>query len=94
MLGSTGLVTHAAGAGDTRASVVNPPVAHPTLVDALRSAVDTTSGARPYGADNSNVPCDDRPSASQGTHTGKCLAPLNDPGHRQEKKRKLDDCED
>jgi hypothetical protein len=80
------------GAGNTEASaIVNPPVALPTLVYALRSAVGR---AGPHGAYNVIGTRDNGSSTSRSTCTSQLLLAPTDPGHPQTKKRKLDDCED
>ncbi|KAH0838845.1 hypothetical protein J3R83DRAFT_7257 [Lanmaoa asiatica] len=73
-------------------ATVNLAVAPP--VYALRSAVCTTSRARPHGADNSIGTRNSRRLTSQNMRTGQSRPPATDPGHPQGKKRKLDDCED
>lgn len=81
--------------GNAEASTaVKPPVVPPTLVDALRSAVDTTSRAQSHGADSSIGARDDDLSMTRSKRTSQLLLRSTDPGNPQGKKRKLGDCED
>lgn len=80
---------HSVDADNAEASAaVNPHVALPTLVYALRGR------ARPHGANNGTGTRDKGPSTSRITRTSQPLLTSTDPGHPQTKKRKLDDCED